>query len=172
MQTYLPDPDFYVSAKLLDKKRLNNQRNENFVIADCLLGLLPPNHPWMKHPAVRMWQGHEIAFSRYMQDIHYTCSKRGIKSAPETILRVVKTMVRLAEHNPEDDGSDPDWIGGFVHENHRAKLLFKDPEYYQQHNWKEKPDGRSWYAVPWGRKQQDGYGDHKRLDSDLSRKEK
>lgn len=160
MQTYLPNPDFYISGKLLDKKRLNNQRNENFVIAQCLLGELPETHPWMKHPAVRMWHNHEIAFSRYVQDIHVACSERGINSSTETKLRVLSVITKLANYNPEDDGSDPDWVGGFVHENHKAKLLFKDPDFYKMYNWEVEPDGRSWYAVPWGRKQNDGYGDH------------
>lgn len=41
MQTFLPLPDFKASAKALDNKRLNNQRNEVLVLAKTLMGKYP-----------------------------------------------------------------------------------------------------------------------------------
>ncbi len=54
MQTFLPDPDFTVSAQLLDTRRLGKQRVEALQV---LRALTRESYGWKSHPAVLMWGG-------------------------------------------------------------------------------------------------------------------
>lgn len=56
MQTFLPYPDFELSARFLDRQRLGKQRVEAWQILNVLEELkIPGRTPaWRNHPAVRM----------------------------------------------------------------------------------------------------------------------
>jgi len=58
MQTFIPLPSFVESAKVLDRTRLGNQRNEAKIILKCLL--YPSEKGWRNHPAVKMWSGFDF----------------------------------------------------------------------------------------------------------------
>lgn len=55
MQTFLPYPSFYESARCLDNKRLGKQRVEAWQIY-CALTV--PGYGWQNHPAVRQWKNY------------------------------------------------------------------------------------------------------------------
>src|SRR5574343_510659 len=61
MQTFLPYPDFRESLRVLDPVRLRNQRRETL----SLLTSLWRQSGWIRHPACRMWRGHEYALAQY-----------------------------------------------------------------------------------------------------------
>src|SRR4051812_21703326 len=80
MQTFLCYADFDCAAKVLDSRRLNNQRNE----AKTILYINEDkyrNTPWDFHPAVRMWRGYSRALIDYIRAIHEECLHRKIKPA-------------------------------------------------------------------------------------------
>lgn len=62
MQTFLPYPDFYKSAQVLDYRRLGKQRLECKQIFNALEG--QPSR-WRNHPAVKMWEGCEHQLCAY-----------------------------------------------------------------------------------------------------------
>jgi hypothetical protein len=62
VQTFLPYPDFALSAGVLDPRRLGKQRVEAIQV---LRGLTVPGYGWRHHPAVKMWAGYEEALVRY-----------------------------------------------------------------------------------------------------------
>ena len=62
MQTFLPDPRFDESARLLDDARLGKQRVETLQV---LRALELPDYGWVNHPAVRMWRGRTPALVAY-----------------------------------------------------------------------------------------------------------
>lgn len=118
MQTFLPFPDFVKSAEVLDTLRLGKQRVETLQILNGLLG----SGGWTRHPASRMWKGHEGALLAYQEAICLEWAKRGGK---DTCFEKSKA---LAGNIPL---SVPPWWGREVlHRSHRSNLLRKLPEHY------------------------------------------
>lgn len=115
MQTFLPLPNFYASAKCLDDKRLGKQRVEAWQLF---------NGQWSNHPASEMWRGYEYALARYITIICREWMSRGFKDF--ILQRVI--------YPPKAEM--PWWLG---HENfhkyHRSNLLAKDPIWYGQWGW-------------------------------------
>ena len=77
MQTFLPYPDFRLSARCLDNKRLGKQRVEAWQILRTLLG---ENEGWKNHPAVRMWYRKTTALKIYSDAIVREWINRGFKN--------------------------------------------------------------------------------------------
>ena len=141
MQTFLPDPDFRLSAKFLDYRRLGKQRVEckqllralGYEIVDNDLRPITRKlveSSWSRHPAATMWRGYELALAEYQADCIREWVSRGYKNSMERLV--------LA------DGVDllyPPWLGDKAfHASHRSNLLRKDPDWYGKFGWKESPD--------------------------------
>ena len=127
MQTFLPYPNFSESARVLDRQRLGKQRVEAFQILRTLTGA---SAGWRNHPAVRMWQGYDIALAFY-----------GSKMCDEWIARGYKDTLlpRFVAHF-DPNVEMPPWLGDpAFHSSHRANLLRKNPEWYGQFGWTEDP---------------------------------
>src|ERR1700712_5072504 len=130
MQTFLPDPDFAISASQLDNRRLGKQRVETLQV---MRALTVPGYGWQHHPVVAMWRGYRPALMGYQGAI---CEGWGSRGFADTCL--VKTLAALAEA-PEDlaafeagDYPLPPWMGRIeVHRSHRSKLIAKEPEVYR-----------------------------------------
>ena len=76
MQTFLPYPDFNLSARVLDDKRLGKQRVESMQIyKSCVLD----DYGWKQHPAVKMWKGYETALLMYMDTMIHDGSDEVLK---------------------------------------------------------------------------------------------
>ena len=139
MQTFLPYPDFRLSAKALDYRRLGKQRVEckqllaalgREVTPDGSLIDRPPSGSWANHPATKMWRGYELALAEYQADCIREWISRGFQN----------TMPRIII--PDDiDLVYPPWLGDEkFHASHRSNLLRKDPDYYGREGWREGPD--------------------------------
>lgn len=133
MQTFLADPDFKVSAKILDYRRLGKQRVEAWQILNTLLG---KSDGWKNHPAVKQWKGHEYWLAEYGYQICSEWINRGYK---DTLLpKFLAVRRKLSKREL------PWWIGCLeYHASHRSNLLRKDKKYYSQFNWNE-PDNLSY----------------------------
>lgn len=128
MQTFLPYPDFYESACVLDDKRLGKQRVEAYQILRTLRGV---TSGWRHHPAVRMWRGYEEALEQYMGWMIRQWIHRGFRNT-----------MRLPQ---PAHCSAPPWLGDDqLHSSHRSNLLRKDPVYYAQFGWSE-PDNLPYF---------------------------
>lgn len=122
MQTFLPYPNFAESAAVLDDKRLGNQRNEALVLLRVLRGR---TRGWKRHPAVRMWQGHERALTAYGLAICSEWTERGYADT------VAEQLREEAADAPLDSIAPPRWLGNEAfHASHRGNLVRKDPEHY------------------------------------------
>jgi hypothetical protein len=132
VQTFLPYPSFYDSAKCLDYRRLGKQRIEAYQIFRTLSGL---SHGWARHPAVRMWHGHKDALTEYMN----AC-------ITEWVLRGYKNSIsRRHTYGPV---TMPIWIGDKkFHSSHRSNLLRKFPEHYSKFGWTEPTDLKYFWPV-------------------------
>ena len=132
MQTFLPYPDFELSARVLDQKRLGKQRVECLQV---VRGLSVPGYGWRNHPAVRMWRGFPEALGRYSLtccdvwlELGFGDTCAATIGADLQVLGVheVRTQAELAEA-----GALPPWLGDeALHRSHQSNLLRKDPDFY------------------------------------------
>lgn len=119
MITFLPRPSYLQSARDLDRARLGKQRIE---VTAILRTLKEKDGPWLNHPAIRMWRGHEQSLIRYGLEICDEWRSRGYKDSIRDQL--------LALWLPGDPPK-PEWFGRpDVHRSHRANLVRKFPEHY------------------------------------------
>jgi hypothetical protein len=136
VQSFLPHPDFAVTASWLDPRRLGKQRVEALQI---LRALTVPGYGWRHHPAVRMWAGYEEALVRYGLDICTAWVSAGrADTCAATLVRDLEggCQVSQVRHQPELAlaGELPPWLGDeALHRSHRSALLRKDPEWYARY---------------------------------------
>jgi len=132
MQTFLPYPDFNVSAKILDYRRLGKQRVEAYQILNVLerrkaIQKGDKNVPkgWINHPAVLMWEGYEDALTKYYNVVVDTWILKGYKNNMPRF--IIADVIHL-----------PHWLGDEnFHASHRSNLLRKDFSFYSQYDWTE-----------------------------------
>lgn len=125
INTFLPYPDFYESARCLDYRRLGKQRIESKQIFDTLIY---GYKAWSHHPAVKMWAGYERALLLYYTVICEEWLRRGYSQLllPRLNVKHIQS-VRM-----------PEWMGDpAFHASHRSKLLFKNKAFYSQYGWTE-----------------------------------
>lgn len=141
MQTFLPYPDFRISAKHLDYRRLGKQRVEckqllnalgYHIVVNQLMAY--PNGPlkmgWANHPATKMWRGYELALAEYQADMIREWESRGYNNTMERV--IIPDEVDLVY---------PPWLGDEAfHASHRSNLLRKDPVFYGKYGWTEPHD--------------------------------
>jgi hypothetical protein len=130
VQTFLPYPDFRAAARVLDPRRLGNQRSEALVVLRvCRI----QTYGWQHHPVVRMWRGHEPALMAYGRAI---CEEWTARGHADTVI------AKLAEWAPQarlptqeelvERGALPPWLGDErLHQSHRSALVRKDPAWYR-----------------------------------------
>lgn len=137
LQTFLPYPSFTQSAYCLDNKRLGKQRVEARQILVALDSSyyskafpdreLPHKawiSSWAKHPAVKMWDGFEVALIRYGNAVIREWVRRGFKNK----MPVIKTK--------KSEFVLPPWFGSQAfHNSHKSNLLRKDLGFYKQRHW-------------------------------------
>ena len=129
MQTFIPYPDFYSSASVLDRQRLGKQRVETLQILNALAGL---SKGWVNHPATKMWRGHETALVEYGIAICQEWKMRGYKDSCEEKIWVVSKNFRP---NRGFTLLPPWWGSDIVHDSHKSNLLRKYPEWFSHYNW-------------------------------------
>jgi len=124
MQTFLPHPDFTLTAKSLDRQRLGKQRVETLQIAKVVAGA---STGWANHPAVRMWLGHPEALLAYQVAI---CGQWTLRGYKDTCLdKTYELLLPVLSRRGAD--FDPPWLGDeALHLSHRSNLVRKAPEHY------------------------------------------
>lgn len=157
MQTFMPYPDIEESAVALDPRRRFNQINEANVLVACLeqgpyilkhfsmsktyrrgpVKPVPPGWvvartPWYAHAACRMWWGYPEALKAYTNAVILAVWRAG--THPNMTAQLYDLSGWVCRKWPS-------WLGDDrLHRSHRSNLLRKDPEYYGQHGWTERPD--------------------------------
>lgn len=138
MQTFLPYPSFFDSARCLDRARLGKQRIE----ARQLLTAIQTGGGWANHPAARMWRGYADALGAY-SDVVITewAVFRGYRNTLPYSFDAGDGF-SFAQH-ALDEGQIklPPWLGDpAFHASHRSNLLRKDPAHYGRFGWSEPDD--------------------------------
>ncbi|MEO3807800.1 MSMEG_6728 family protein [Sphaerisporangium sp. B11E5] len=134
MQTFLPYPDFRLTARVLDPRRLGKQRAE---VIQVLRALTVPGYGWRHHPAARMWAGYEEALVRYGLEIcRRWCAAGRADTCAETLRRELAERCGVAEPRSQPSlgaaAELPPWLGDeALHRSHRSALLRKAPEFYR-----------------------------------------
>ena len=123
MQTFLPCSSYEETARVLDYRRLGKQRVEGLQIINIIT---TPDYVggWLRHPAVNMWRGYDMALKLYVNTMIEEWTRRGFQN----------TMQYYDIH--ESDLRYPPWFGDpRLHDSHKSNLLRKDPAYYCQFGW-------------------------------------
>ena len=134
MQTFLPDPDFATTARLLDGRRLGKQRVETLQV---LRALTRDSYGWKSHPVVRMWAGYEEALVAYGLAVCKEWTDRGFKdTVASTISAEVREAVGLeavrSQRQLARAKALPRWLADEeFHRSHRSSLVRKDPDFYR-----------------------------------------
>ena len=160
MQIFLPYDDFRKSLKVLDNKRLGKQRVETYQIISAITRRPKldgtPYKGWLNHPCTVMWKNYLPALQQYLN-----------LSIIEWISRGFNNTMKL-EQIEYDKIVQPDFIGNErFHSSHRANLLKKEPDFYNQYGWTEDPSGPyvwmdkegKWYEQHLGKKGKIYFGD-------------
>lgn len=143
MQTFLPDPDFRTSARMLDTRRLGKQRVETIQV---LRGLTVAGYGWRHHPAVKMWHGYEEALVRYGLDMCAVWTDAGnADTCADTLRTDLRTTVGIEVVRSQEAlgqaGRLPPWLGDpALHLSHRSALIRKDPAFYRPAFGDDVPD--------------------------------
>lgn len=142
MNTFLPLPNFAESAAVLDNHRLGKQRVECLQILQALkLG-----NRWSAHPATRMWSKHPsgLAFYGITICVQWMHLKRKDGSYFDD-----GVADQISDLYDPDECDLPWWFGNDrLHRCHRAALLYKNPGWYSQFGWTEKPIQAYWWPNP------------------------
>lgn len=119
MQTFLPYPDFKLSAMSLDNKRLGKQRVE---AKQIMLALTTDKYGWKNHPATKLWTDriHDLASYGVFCCIEW--QQRGFKDS------LFPFFVDYLDVNRKVT-TDRD-LGHALHHSHRANLVYKDYWHY------------------------------------------
>ena len=132
MQTFLPHPDFELSARSLDQKRLGKQRVECIQV---VRGLTWEKYGWKNHPAVKMWRGYEEALGRYSLVCCEVWLELGFADTCAATIRADLANAGITEIRTQAElaagGALPPWLGDErFHVSHQSSLVRKDPEFY------------------------------------------
>lgn len=147
MQTFLPFPDFVVSARILDGRRLNKQIIEGYQI-------LTDRVPNPNHPVCLMWANHKPMLVTYLSAFlnEYFNRMGDHHSLEESILTYKCVQLKSVPKTPS-------WLGfPLFHLSHRVNLLRKNYEYYSKKiaplffSLDTYPEGYYWPVLPVGRK--------------------
>ena len=153
MQTFLPLPDFFASASVLDRQRLGKQRVETMQLLRLVTTPKELLKGWKNHPARRMWCGFPEALGFYGVVMVRRWLSLGYRdTCREKILSLLDEQgytgseEKLEErYNAALAGADriflPPWFGDEnFHRSHRSNLLRKDPGWYGRFGWMEPDD--------------------------------
>lgn len=128
MQTFLPFPNFVVSALVLDYRRLGKQRVECSQLQNALQS--GGSSGWRQHPACVMWEQHIVALMLYRDCCIREWVRRGYNNNMPMMLESPSGVLVPTQADM------PPWLGDEeLHASHRGNLLRKDPTHYEQFGW-------------------------------------
>jgi Pyrimidine dimer DNA glycosylase len=141
---------------------LGKQRVEAFQVLRCLLGHYRDSYGtagWENHPVVCQWRGHYHLLVEYYHEMLIEWFLRGYENnLPWISNRAQSFSVKGRQFNyggetmkngeKYDDGVHPPWLGmEAYHSSHRATLLAKNPEWYNQFGWVEAPHYQYFWPI-------------------------
>ena len=145
MQTFLPFADFRHSAEVLDSKRLGKQIIEARQIYRTLNRT---TGGWRNHPAVRMWRGHQPALVMYTERMNNEWHDRYGRDHRAFINLIDIDVNGQVRADSIVGVVMPEWLGDDrLHGSHRAALLAKKPEHYEQFGWVDEAKLDYWWPV-------------------------
>ena len=120
MQTFLPYPNFELSAACLDRQRLGKQRVEVLQLLKVLHG---ESDGWVNHPATKMWRGYEEALVVYGLAV---CSEWISWGYKDTCYEKINAYSDCGEVVMPPWFNDSDF-----HQSHQSNLVRKHPDWYR-----------------------------------------
>lgn len=123
MQTFLPFPDFTLSAKCLDDSLLVKQVAEVLTVYKILKY---HKHGWDEYPVCKMWYGHLGVLGWYYTVLHSVAKAQNLTMLP---IKGVELPEMLVMGSPV---IFPSWIGSpALHRSHQSNLLKRNEKHYR-----------------------------------------
>lgn len=126
--------------RCLDNQRLGKQRVETYQIIlglhsvsmtewnpETLTGTLMPRASGWRHPAMRLWSGHERALLQYQSA---TCREWTQRGFVDTCLDKSSYVVSMMQPDPLSDTWPAWWGDPEFHMRHRSNLVWKEHQFY------------------------------------------
>jgi len=130
MQTFVPEYDYAVCARVLDRQRLGKQRVECLQILKTIVAG-DSARGWRNHPAVAMWRGHEYALVQYSNAVCDEWTRRGYRDTCRESIRQI--FDEWQEGKCLSWHEYPSWwLEADIHESHKSNLVRKLPEHYKK----------------------------------------
>lgn len=158
MQTFMPHFEIEECAWILDYKRAPKNTLEASQIISIILKKqfawnagyrkdgIPKVIPWSNHPAVLLWENHIDALCGYFNTFYEVCCLKRRLWRGDNSLACHYPIERLpCPHTGSLRWIDPNAsmpplvLSEAFLSSHRAALLAKFPEWYEQFGWIEKP---------------------------------
>ena len=138
MQTFLPYSNFSECARVIDIKRLWRQILE----ANQLLKLITHREiesRWRNYPVYKMWLPYADVLNVYRDIFVQEWLDRRLIRPPA----IASEAEGAYKYN-----NWPLWINNEkIFSSHRAALLVKNPQWYSQFGWKEKPEINYYWPI-------------------------
>lgn len=126
MNTFLPYPDYQMSAKVLDNKLLGKQRVE---VIQILNAIHEVTEGWSNHPAAKMWSENTAQLCEYGFAVCDEWISRGFQDNYRDKIREHLEWLTEGDYNMDK----PFWFGDMqFHLAHQSNLMRKDAVYYGQ----------------------------------------
>jgi len=134
MITLLPFPNFSASLNLLDDDTLLEVRDSSFSMLNGILRNYTMNCLEDEWDCMVSWINCEATLSHYVASSAAIADYRGLTSD------IWKEVYELAVEYKLGAEFPPLWVGEKrIHSNHRAYLLYKNPDFYKKYSWSEVP---------------------------------
>jgi hypothetical protein len=137
MITYLPYPDYVMSARALGPVALEQSLDDAITILNVLTTPAMANTPQSNNPAVRMWTGYVPALAAYANTMARAMPVKMRQPNAEAFIGSrwsddPETWVALISERLTAE-TLPWWFGWpDLHQSHRAMLLRESPLHYRQ----------------------------------------
>ena len=143
MQVFVTNPDLWISAKMLDKRRANKQILECNQIYKAVIG---ESKGWRNHCVTRLWEDNLVGLMYFAWCCYFKLIDEGWSPAAPCAKRVngvnVCSAASLGSQPKEAEVNFPIWVGKAM----KAHLLFKDPANYSKFQWNVEPKS-GYYAI-------------------------
>lgn len=139
MFVFMPHPEFYKSAQVLDNRRLGLARVNAWRILRDLRG--EDKNGYSTSPSVNMWRTHEGALAWYGMQLCEEWISRGYKDNMYDKFEAMFDEYKERRRSGDNRITVPSWLGNEdIHASHRSNLLRRNKKWYSQFNWEEEND--------------------------------
>lgn len=131
LETFLPDPNFAISAHVLDNQTLWRQRSNAFKVLQTLTST-STTMTYRHHPVMEMWRGAEYTLAMYGMAVCHEYRSRGhADDMTERFTAFLHDALLSGALPIQEHSGVPWWLGNAAfHDSEKAVLISQDRQHY------------------------------------------